>query len=250
MLIKILGTGGFENVGLPFNSFLVDGHILVETPPDILQSLHREAVDLDGIDTIILTHYHGDHYFGLPFLLFNILARREKSENIVRKRLRLIGPSGLEAKARGLLALAISPDHSYLAWFDREVERIEISESSLVDLGNDTWVRFSSTVHLVPTFSASFGKGAPDTTPRFVATSDTRWDARLKPLFASGAPLILCDANGKEDGGVHMSISELIGKALPLLKPGSILIGTHVSEDIADTEKRLRIARSGDVFEV
>ena len=89
MEIKILGTGGFENEGLPFNAFLVDGHLLVETPPDILQSLRREKKNLGEIDTIVITHFHGDHCFGLPFLLFNIyLGRGDRNNPALRLCLR------------------------------------------------------------------------------------------------------------------------------------------------------------------
>jgi len=77
MKVKILGIGGFGNTGLPFNSFLIDGHILVDTPPDILQSLKREGVGIEDIDSVVITHYHGDHFFGLPFLLFQYYERRE-----------------------------------------------------------------------------------------------------------------------------------------------------------------------------
>jgi hypothetical protein len=43
MRIKMLGTGGAINDGLPYNSFIVDNTLLVETPPDIMNSLYRRV---------------------------------------------------------------------------------------------------------------------------------------------------------------------------------------------------------------
>jgi hypothetical protein len=36
MKIKMVGTGGAINDGLPYNSFIVDNTLLVEAPPDIM----------------------------------------------------------------------------------------------------------------------------------------------------------------------------------------------------------------------
>ena len=43
MNIRMLGTGGAINNGLPYNSFIINEDLLIETPPDIMISLFREA---------------------------------------------------------------------------------------------------------------------------------------------------------------------------------------------------------------
>jgi len=67
MNIKILGNGGFYNEGLPYNAMAIDGHVLVETPPDILQSLMQQGMSPAQVDTVFISHIHGDHCFGFPF---------------------------------------------------------------------------------------------------------------------------------------------------------------------------------------
>ncbi|MFZ2635008.1 MAG: MBL fold metallo-hydrolase [Rectinemataceae bacterium] len=246
MNVKILGTGGFENEGLPFNSFLIDGRILVETPPDILQSLRREAVPLGAIRTVVLTHFHGDHCFGLPFLLFNIA---KASGQTPAERLTIAGPAGLRDRIEQLLALAISPESPYIHWFRRNVDTVEIDETSNLDLGGGLWMRFMPTEHPVPTFGILVGDGR-SATPMFAATSDTKWGRKAAAFFASGARLILCDVNGGPGNGVHMGPAEAAEKALPLVSPGTRVFGTHVSTDRHKNHPGLGIAKAGDSFEV
>ncbi len=72
MIIKILGNGGALNDGLPYNSYTIDEKILIETPPDIMVSLHRENIDIYSLEAIYISHLHGDHTFGFPFLALDL----------------------------------------------------------------------------------------------------------------------------------------------------------------------------------
>ncbi len=228
MELKILGIGGFDNVGLPFNSYMFDGHILVETPPDILQSLRREAVALRSIDTIILTHFHGDHCFGLPFLLFNIHARWHRQNFPLP---RLVVPAPGRDIVRKLLETAISPDHPYVEWAMTKLEIIEVGENSRVEVDSvpPVELRFRKAEHSVTTYSIIASRPG-EARPSIIATADTRWSPWVGELFTMGARLYLCDANGTARGGVHMSAVELEEYAMPRLDPGARLLATHLSD--------------------
>ena len=71
MIIKILGNGGAINDGLAYNAFAINGTLLCETPPDIMLSINKNSIDLASIDRIYISHLHGDHIFGLPFLILS-----------------------------------------------------------------------------------------------------------------------------------------------------------------------------------
>lgn len=229
MELKILGIGGFDNVGLPFNSYMFDGHVLVDSPPDILQSLRREGVALDSIDTIVLSHFHGDHCFGLPFLLFNIFVRRAARKSPLPK---LVVPFPGREIVKNLLEIAISPDHPYVAWAMGELEIVEVDETSLVliESAKPIELRFRHAEHSVTTYSIIASRPG-ERQPRIIATADTRWSPWIGELFSMGAKLYLCDANGSGRGGVHMSVLELEENVLPGLQAGTRLLATHLSDE-------------------
>lgn len=251
MEVLILGTGGFGNPGLPFNSYLIGGHVLVDCPPDILQSLGRAGIPLEAIDVLVLSHFHGDHYFGLPFFLFNLRNRLESLPPGDSRRahpLRIIAPQGIDEKIAAILGLAISPDHPYIEWALSAVERDEIrpGREGRISIPGGLWLEFAVSDHSVTTFSVLAGVDGEEEA-RFIGTSDTRWSASTEALLRRPARLYLCDANGKEPGGVHASPVELVGKGMSLVQPGSILLGTHLSE-IPVAGGTLRFALPGDRF--
>jgi ribonuclease BN (tRNA processing enzyme) len=221
MKIKILGNGGFYNEGLAYNALAIDGHVLVETPPDILQSLHSQAMKPSQIDTVYISHNHGDHCFGFPFFFFNWLyAGGSDSHYEKQTELVIIGPEGLKEHLKALMRLAILPEHQYLFDFDQRVKFVEIDERSIVSTSGGLWFGFLRTKHFVPTFSLVVGKTGPDKgipscndyleNAIFIYSSDTSMFDGIYKLLSSSARLILCDTNGEEDNGVHMSPRELM----------------------------------------
>ena len=76
MEIYVLGSGAVSaRSGYP--GYLVDGTVLADCPPGAVKKLIRMGVSLVGITDVLLTHFHADHYFDLPFLL---LARYRKTD--------------------------------------------------------------------------------------------------------------------------------------------------------------------------
>lgn len=48
-------------------SAIIDDHILVDAPNGIIKYLKHLGYDILKIDTIIITHLHGDHFLIYPF---------------------------------------------------------------------------------------------------------------------------------------------------------------------------------------
>lgn len=76
MKIKIIGSG---SIWSKCNSacYLIDDKILVDIPNGICKALLNQGINFRNITNILITHFHGDHYFDLPFYILN----KSKSEN-------------------------------------------------------------------------------------------------------------------------------------------------------------------------
>lgn len=98
--LLFLGSGNaFAAQGRAFSSFLLDGRYLFDCGPTILQQLGKAQLRTDDIDVVFISHFHADHFFGLPFLFLDArYGGRTKPITIV-------GPPGLEERVRQLMTL-------------------------------------------------------------------------------------------------------------------------------------------------
>ena len=80
MEILVLGSGGVSSVS-SYPGYLVDRTVLVDCPPGTTKKFIWEGIDPCSITDVVITHFHADHYFDLPFLF---LARYKKTEDTLR----------------------------------------------------------------------------------------------------------------------------------------------------------------------
>jgi ribonuclease Z len=99
-----LGTGNFLAPGRYWNSFVLDGRVLVEPAPTALPHLRRCGIPALDLDAIVVSHFHPDHTFGWPFLLLELLRVGHD------RPLAIVGPPGVEAFLDDMLRLAAIPD--------------------------------------------------------------------------------------------------------------------------------------------
>src|SRR2546422_3526738 len=91
MEITFLGSGNaFAADGRYWSSFLVDKKYLFDAPPTLLPHLKQLRVPLPDIEVIFLTHHHGDHFMGVPFLFLEYLYMTERSNDLY-----IVGPPGV-----------------------------------------------------------------------------------------------------------------------------------------------------------
>jgi len=136
--LVFLGTAGATPTvdrGSPAVLLIRGGErILIDCGEGTQRQLMR-SVGLARIDTILLTHLHGDHYLGLPGLLktYSLLGREEP--------LLLFGPSGLYELLRDAERLVGRPRFPFL------VE--EVSPGPVLET-EDYWLRTAQTDHGLP----------------------------------------------------------------------------------------------------
>jgi len=70
VVVRFLGSGNaFCPKGRLHSLVLIDEKILVDAPPTIIPQLKRANLSPADINTLLITHWHGDHIFGFPFFI-------------------------------------------------------------------------------------------------------------------------------------------------------------------------------------
>ncbi len=99
--LTVLGCGDAFSSGGRFNtSFIVqdlESAFLIDCGATTLLSMKKLNVPLEKVNQIFITHFHGDHYGGLPFLIISY-AFQIKDPNPIT----IFGPKGIKSMVRNL----------------------------------------------------------------------------------------------------------------------------------------------------
>src|SRR5436309_1198674 len=99
--VRFVGSGDSFGSGGRFQTcILIDGpatRVAIDFGASSLVALAQQGIEPNSIDAIVLTHLHGDHCGGVPFLLIDAMlaAKRERP-------LTIAGPSGTRAHLEAL----------------------------------------------------------------------------------------------------------------------------------------------------
>src|SRR3984957_6468349 len=85
-----LGSGGRANTC--FHVTGAEVNFLIDCGASSLPALKRQGIVCNDIDLILITHFHGDHFGGLPFLLLDAQFTRRT------RPLTIAGPQGIETR--------------------------------------------------------------------------------------------------------------------------------------------------------
>ena len=89
------GTGGRHCAG-----YLVEtpgARILLDAGPSVLSGLARNDKQAEEIDAIVVSHLHGDHFGGIPFLLLKATFETPRTRPLA-----IVGPPDTESRIREL----------------------------------------------------------------------------------------------------------------------------------------------------
>src|SRR6202165_718007 len=123
MQLQFVGCGDALGSGGRYNTcFHVTGagvNFLIDCGASSLPALKGLGIARDEIDLILITHFHGDHFAGLPFLLLDAQFTRRT------RPLFIAGPEGIEVRLTQVMEAAIEYSSNTTHRFDLSVEALK-----------------------------------------------------------------------------------------------------------------------------
>jgi ribonuclease BN (tRNA processing enzyme) len=229
--VRFLGSGDAFGSGGRFNTCIMleaeEGACLVDCGASSLVAMRRFGVDPNRIGAVFISHLHGDHFGGLPFLILDgqLVSRREAP-------LTIAGPAGLKDRLEAAMEVFFPGSSKIERKFAVEVVELEPGARSLVTGIGVTPYEVKHPSGAIPlALRLEFGG-------RVVTyTGDTEWTDALISA-ARGADLLIAEAYFFEKAvKFHLSYTD-IRDHLDELAPKRLVL-THLSADM--------LARSGEV---
>jgi ribonuclease BN (tRNA processing enzyme) len=185
--IRFLGSGEAFGAGGRFQTCIhlqgdLGAAMLLDCGASSLIAMKRASVEPTDIETVALTHLHGDHFGGLPFLILDGQFRRRERPLLVG------GPPGTEERLRAAMEVLFPGSSRAKRRFDVSV--VELEPSVPLDVGPGK----------VTAFPVEHASGAPAYALRVALggkqiaySGDTQWTETLGDA-ARGADVFVCEA--------------------------------------------------------
>lgn len=184
--VQFVGTGDAFGSGGRLQACIhvagSEGNYLLDCGCSSLIGLRRCNIAVDAIDTVIISHLHGDHFGGIPFLLLEAkyLSLRKRPMTIIGpKNLQTQVEAALDALYPGTLDGGLGFPLTFLELVTDEALRhgaLEIRAWQMRHGNSDNALGLQVTAD---------GK-------RIAYTGDTEWTENMLPL-AAGADLMICE---------------------------------------------------------
>jgi ribonuclease BN (tRNA processing enzyme) len=214
---------------------------LIDCGATSLVSMNKLAINRNAIDTILFTHFHADHFSGLPFFILeaNYVTKRQTS-------LTLAGPPGLKSRYAAAMETAF-PGTQAMEWsFPLSFREFEIGKRN--ELGP---------MRITPFGVLHDERAGPCLGLRIEAegkviaySGDSQWTDSLIEV-GRNADLFICEAYTRDKPiATHMALS-LLERHLDQIRPKRLIL-THMSNDMLARRGELRheTAEDGMVVEI
>ena len=245
MQVHFIGCGDAFGSGGRFNTcFHVTGartNLLIDCGASSLVALKQAGIDRNEIRTIVVTHFHADHFGGIPFFILDAQFFSKRTEPLT-----IVAPPGLES------------------WFERAMETAFPGSSgakrkfevTLTEIAPGTSVTVDDVD--VAAFQVNHGNpGGPYHAYRITAggrtiayTGDTEWTETLVDV-AADTDLFIAEAyHYDKQVHLHLDYTTLMANRSRLATRRMIL--THMTDDMLARVPDLSVecARDGLVVDL
>ncbi|WP_424630583.1 MBL fold metallo-hydrolase [Bradyrhizobium sp. SYSU BS000235] len=225
MKFKFLGSGDAFGTGGRFNTCFhiarERGGLLIDCGASSLVAMGHFGVHPNSIDTIIISHGHGDHFGGLAFLL--------RALRLVHQRDRLLtiaGPVGIGKRIDDSLEAAFPGAVAHGTKFPVKIVELEVGVATRLDDGLS-----------VSAFEAVHPSGTPTLSLRVTCdgrvisyTGDTEWTDALVDV-GRDADLLICECFWTQPRHRYHLDLQTLREKLPRISAKQVVL-THMSEEM------------------
>ena len=226
------GAGGRRQAAVVVR--LAGGTVLLDCGMTTGTGMAALGIAREEIDAILISHFHADHFGGIPqFLLASLY------EDGRRRPLHIAGPPGVEARVRAASAALGHPIVD--AERNHPLLFVELPTQGEREVGP---VQVSAFATRHQPDACPHGVGVRCGTERVVYTGDTGWFEGL-PRFASNSQLFVCECTQLVRGyDFHLSHDELVERKGEFDCGRMIL--THLGTDTSARRGRLAFETADD----
>ena len=238
MQIQFVGCGDAFGSGGRFNAcFHVTGHevnFLLDCGASSLVALKSHRIRLRDINLILITHFHADHFGGIPFFMLDAqFSKREEP-------LTVAGPPGLKTWYKRVMETAFPGSSETTQRFELLLE--ELSPRIKRNLDGIMVTPFP-VIHGSP--AGAFYAYRVEAEGRTIAyTGDTEWTDELIDA-GRDADLFIAEAYSFEKKiRMHLDLTTLL-KHLPTIRPKCLVL-THMSNDMLSRLDKIAVEFAED----
>ncbi len=245
MQVTFVGCGDAFGSGGRFNTcFHVHSEsacFLIDCGASSLIALKAQGIDRNEIETIIFTHFHGDHFGGLPYFMLDAQFFSKRTQPLT-----ILGPSGLKDWYERVMETTFPGSSRTKQKF--ELTFRELAPTATEIIGN-LKIMTARVRHGQP--EGPFHAYRIDVDGKAVAyTGDTEWVDELIEI-GHDADLLIAEAYFYEKKApLHLDLATLESK-LPLIRPKRLML-THMNDDMLGRLDELPVeaAEDGKVIEL
>src|SRR5579885_2241770 len=230
--VTFLGTGdAFASHGRFQSGYFIQAdayQVLMEAGPTALCAMKRMGVVPADIDLILISHLHGDHFGGLPFLFLEYTYESRR-----RTRLAIAGPRHLESRSMSLVrtmfpgTAAAELVHKSRWTVIEPGDRMRFGPAHVAAIRTPHMTRYKSLA-----FRIEIGGRI------IVFSGDSGWTEELVP-FAAGADLFLCECTYFESGHLTFHLNyPLLAKQRARLDVKRLVL-THLGREVLDRKREV-----------
>ncbi|NEW95654.1 MBL fold metallo-hydrolase [Rhodopseudomonas sp. BR0G17] len=224
MQIRFVGCGDAIGSGGRLNTcFHVSGqsvNFLIDCGATSLPALKRYGILREDLDLILITHFHADHFGGLPFMMLDAQFMKRKRPLVIA------GPLGIDIRLTRLMEAMFEYSSATKPNFDLQVLALEPAVT-----------RQFGAVTVTPFPVVHGDSGGPffayriEAEGRILAYSgDTQWTDQLVAA-AHDADLFICEAYTYERTVKNHISLKALETHLPEINPKRVIL-THMGDEV------------------